>query len=140
MQQWHIHAIPILCKLLPLLFSNIVNNLNGFRQSHWGAFTNRLHLLATNSSTLQNSAISLEPFQHLILGDCDAYGETKHNVHKRFHQIVASNPLSSPNGRCLGASYSALWIPIDMYLEDCLDCSIAATNSIEILSGNVIHQ
>ncbi|PWZ38467.1 Mediator of RNA polymerase II transcription subunit 33B [Zea mays] len=106
-------------------------------QSHWGAFTNRLHLLATNSSTLQNSAISLEPFQHLILGDCDAYGETKHNVHKRFHQIVASNPLSSPNGRCLGASYSALWIPIDMYLEDCLDCSIAATNSIEILSGLV---
>ncbi|WVZ62432.1 LOW QUALITY PROTEIN: hypothetical protein U9M48_012186 [Paspalum notatum var. saurae] len=54
-----------------------------------------------------------------------------------FHPIVASNPLSSPYGRCLGASYSALWIPIDMYLEDCLDGSIAATNSIEILSGLV---
>jgi hypothetical protein len=27
-----------------------------------------------------------------------------------------------------------------MYLEDCLDASIAATNSIEILSGNFIHQ
>jgi hypothetical protein len=99
-----------------------------------------LHLLATNSSTLQNLAISLEPFQQLILGDCNVYGETKHNMRKRFHPIVASNPLSSPNGRCLGASYSALWIPIDMYLEDCLDGSIAATNSIEILSGNFIHQ
>lgn len=106
-------------------------------QSHWGAFTNRLHLLATNSSTLQNSAISLEPFQHLIVGDGNAYGETKHNMRKRFHPTVASNPLSSPNGRCLGASYSSLWIPIDMYLEDCLDASIAATNSIEILSGLV---
>ncbi|XP_039793952.1 mediator of RNA polymerase II transcription subunit 33A-like [Panicum virgatum] len=106
-------------------------------QSHWGAFTNRLHLLATNSSTLQNSAISLEPFQQLILGDSNVYGEAKHNMHKRFHPIVASNPLSSPYGRCLGASYSALWIPIDMYLEDCLDGSIAATNSIEILSGLV---
>nr|CAB3452351.1 unnamed protein product [Digitaria exilis] len=106
-------------------------------QSHWEAFTNRLHLLATNSSTLQNSAISSEPFQQLILGECNVYGETKHNMCKRFHPIVASNPLSSPNGRCLGASYSALWIPIDMYLEDCLDGSIAATNSIEILSGLV---
>lgn len=135
------HEVPFfLCKILHILFNNIVNNLNCFRQSHWGAFTNRLHLLATNSSTLQNSAISLEPFQHLILGDCNAYGETKHNMHKRFHPIVASNPLSSPNGRCLGASYSALWIPIDMYLEDCLDGSIAATNSIETLSGNFIHQ
>ncbi|CAD6220630.1 unnamed protein product [Miscanthus lutarioriparius] len=106
-------------------------------QSHWGAFTNRLHLLATNSSTLQNSAISLEPFQHLIVGDGNAYGETKHNMRKRFHPTVASNPLASPNGRCLGANYSSLWIPIDMYLEDCLDGSIAATNSIEILSGLV---
>ncbi|XP_062187025.1 mediator of RNA polymerase II transcription subunit 33A-like isoform X1 [Phragmites australis] len=106
-------------------------------QSHWGAFTNRLHLLVTNSSTLQNSVISLEPFQQLILGDCNVYGESKHNMRKRFHPIVASNPHSSPIGRCLGASYSALWIPIDMYLEDCLDGSIAATNSIEILSGLV---
>ncbi|KAJ1288615.1 hypothetical protein BS78_02G101500 [Paspalum vaginatum] len=106
-------------------------------QSHWGAFTNQLHLLATNSSILQNSAICLEPFQQLVLGDCNVYGETKHNMRKRFHPIVASNPLSSPYGRCLGASYSALWIPIDMYLEDCLDHSIAATNSIEILSGLV---
>uniref|UniRef100_K3ZQ37 Mediator of RNA polymerase II transcription subunit 33A n=1 Tax=Setaria italica TaxID=4555 RepID=K3ZQ37_SETIT len=105
--------------------------------SHWGTFTSRLHLLATNSSTLQNSAISLEPFQQLILGDCNVYGEIKHNMRKRFHPILASNPLSSPNGRCLGASYSAQWIPIDLYLEDCLDGSIAATNSIEILSGLV---
>ncbi|KAL6639546.1 hypothetical protein ACP70R_023276 [Stipagrostis hirtigluma subsp. patula] len=106
-------------------------------QPHWGAFTHRLHLLATNSSTLQNSAISLEPFQQLILGECNLYGETKNYMRKRFHPVVASVPLSSSNGRCLGASYSALWIPIDMYLEDCLDGSIAATNSIEILSGLV---
>lgn len=117
-----------------------LSTLNCFRQSHWGAFANRLHLLATNSSTLQNSAISLGPFQHLILGDCNAYGDTKHKMRKRFHPIVPSNPLSSPNGRCLGASYSELWIPIDMYLEDCLDASIAATNSIEILSGNFIRK
>ena len=130
----------VCAKSCTFYLNNIVDNLKCFRQSHWGAFTNRLHLLATNSSTLQNLAISLEPFQQLILGDCNVYGETKHNMRKRFHPIVASNPLSSPNGRCLGASYSALWIPIDMYLEDCLDGSIAATNSIEILSGNFIHQ
>ncbi|KAK3124757.1 hypothetical protein QOZ80_7BG0592130 [Eleusine coracana subsp. coracana] len=106
-------------------------------QSHWVTFTNRLHLLATNSSAFQNSAISLEPFQQLLQGDCYVYGGTKQNMRKRFHPVVSSRPISSPNGRCLGASYSALWIPIDMYLEDCLDGSIAATNSIETLSGLV---
>ena len=80
--------------------------------------------------------MSLDAFQQLILGDRNVYGDNKHNLRNQFHPMVASNPLSSPNGRCLGGSYSALWIPIDMYLEDCLDGSIAATNSIEILSGN----
>lgn len=42
-------------------------------------------------------------------------------------------------GYCLGASPSALWIPIDLYLEDCIDGSVAATNSIELLSGIDFH-
>ncbi|KAK1681353.1 hypothetical protein QYE76_042201 [Lolium multiflorum] len=106
-------------------------------QTQWGVFTNRLQLLVANSSTLQASTMSLDAFQQLILDDHNVYGYNKHNLRKRFHPMVASNPLSSPNGRCLGGSYSALWIPIDMYLEDCLDGSIAATNSIETLSGLV---
>ncbi|XP_071682367.1 mediator of RNA polymerase II transcription subunit 33A isoform X2 [Lolium perenne] len=106
-------------------------------QTQWGVFTNRLQLLVANSSTLQASTMSLDAFQQLILDDHNVYGDNKHNLRKRFHPMVASNPLSSPNGRCLGGSYSALWIPIDMYLEDCLDGSIAATNSIETLSGLV---
>ncbi|CAM0905689.1 unnamed protein product [Alopecurus aequalis] len=107
------------------------------KQTQWGVFTNRVQLLVANSSTLQASTVSLDAFQQLILGDHNVYGDNKHNLRRKFHPMVASNPLSSPNGRCLGGSYSALWIPIDMYLEDCLDGSIAATNSIEILSGLV---
>ncbi|KAF0933181.1 hypothetical protein E2562_016130 [Oryza meyeriana var. granulata] len=107
------------------------------KQTQWAAFTNRLQLLITKSSTLQTSTIALEAFQQLNLDVCNIFREHKHWLRRKFHPIVASNPLSSPNGRCLGASYSALWIPIDMYLEDCLDASIAATNSIEILSGLV---
>ncbi|XBI91340.1 hypothetical protein VPH35_028682 [Triticum aestivum] len=106
-------------------------------QTQWGLFTYRLQLLVANSSTLQASTMSLEAFQQLILDDHNVHGENKHSLHKKFHPMVASNPLSSPNGHCLGGSYSALWTPIDMYLEDCLDGSIAATNSIEILSGLV---
>jgi hypothetical protein len=122
------------------LVKNIVIDLKCFRQSHWVAFTNRLRLLATNSSTIQNSAISLEPFQQLLQGDSNVYGGIKHNMSKRIHPLMFAGPLSSPNGRCIGASYSSLWIPVDMYLEDCLNGSIAATNSIETLSGNVIYQ
>ncbi|VAH45822.1 unnamed protein product [Triticum turgidum subsp. durum] len=92
-----------------------------------------------------NSVITIELIGHLlhdkvitrILSLARENIENKHSLHKKFHPMVASNPLSSPNGHCLGGSYSALWTPIDMYLEDCLDGSIAATNSIEILSGLV---
>ncbi|EAZ39103.1 hypothetical protein OsJ_23535 [Oryza sativa Japonica Group] len=90
-----------------------------------------------------NNVITIELIGHLlhdkvithILSLARENIENKHWLRRKFHPIVTSNPLSSPNGRCLGASYSAQWIPIDMYLEDCLDGSIAATNSIETLSG-----
>ncbi|XP_040381743.1 mediator of RNA polymerase II transcription subunit 33A isoform X2 [Oryza brachyantha] len=107
------------------------------KQSQWSAFANRLQLIITKSSTLRTSTIALKSFQQLHLDVYNIFRGNKHWLHRKLHPIVASNPLSSPNGRCLGASYSALWIPIDMYLEDCLDGSIAATNSIEILSGLV---
>uniref|UniRef100_A0A0D9WWS8 Mediator of RNA polymerase II transcription subunit 33A n=1 Tax=Leersia perrieri TaxID=77586 RepID=A0A0D9WWS8_9ORYZ len=106
-------------------------------QSQWVAFTKQLQVLITKSSTIQASTIALEAFEQLNLDVCNIFRENKHWSRRKFHPIMASNPLNSPHGRCLGASYSALWIPIDMYLEDCLDGSIAATNSIEILSGLV---
>ncbi|PKA59311.1 Mediator of RNA polymerase II transcription subunit 33A [Apostasia shenzhenica] len=43
--------------------------------------------------------------------------------------------LKQLGGQCHGTSHSTLWIPIDLYLEDCIDGSVAATNAIEILSG-----
>lgn len=124
-----------------LLHDKVVNRILSLARENmktqWGVFANRLQLLVANSSTLKASKMSSEAFQQLILDEHNVYGENKHSPRKKFHPTVAFNPISSPNGRCLGASYSALWIPIDMYLEDCLHGSIAATNSIEILSGLV---
>ncbi|XP_072996875.1 mediator of RNA polymerase II transcription subunit 33A-like isoform X2 [Typha latifolia] len=103
--------------------------------SQWGAFTNRLRLLATNSSALGSSIIPVEVLQQLIDNCNKLGGECKANRHREFYNNVASGSLTLPGLYCPGSSRSALWIPIDLYLEDCIDGSVAATSSIEILSG-----
>lgn len=54
--------------------------------------------------------------------------------YQEFCSII-SGPHSSLGGLRHGASHSSLWIPLDIYLEDCVDGSVAATNAIEIISG-----
>ena len=48
-------------------------------------------------------------------------------------QSITSVSLSSLGGLCHGTSHSSLWIPLDLYLEDCVDISVSATNAIEII-------
>ncbi|PKU77796.1 mediator of RNA polymerase II transcription subunit 33A isoform X1 [Dendrobium catenatum] len=103
--------------------------------THWGSFSQRLHLLSTNSSTLQNSSVLRETLQQLLL---DGFGRScKSGRHVEFCAVIAPGCMASPGGHCHGATRSSLWIPIDLYLEDCIDGSVAATNAIEILSGLV---
>lgn len=49
---------------------------------------------------------------------------------------MAFEYLSSSASLCHGASHSALWIPLDLMLEDAMDgYQVSATSSIEIISG-----
>ncbi|XP_020101456.1 mediator of RNA polymerase II transcription subunit 33A-like [Ananas comosus] len=106
--------------------------------SQWGSFASRLHLLATKSSALRNSTVSVQLFQRLIAGDWNILGkECKQNRKLEVRSLISFGSRTL-GGYCLGASPSALWIPIDLYLEDCIDGSVAATNSIELLSGLVM--
>ncbi|KAG0480467.1 hypothetical protein HPP92_011325 [Vanilla planifolia] len=50
--------------------------------------------------------------------------------------FIAPGFMTDSCGQCHGAN-SSIWIPIDLYLEDCIDGAVAATNAIEILSGLV---
>ncbi|KAJ0976074.1 hypothetical protein J5N97_018039 [Dioscorea zingiberensis] len=97
----------------------------------WGVFTLCLHVLETNSSSLPSGErLQLAADDHKKFGrDCN-YGRPE-----ELSTLIASGSLTSSGGHCHGASCSALWIPLDLYLEDCIDMSVAPTNAIEILSG-----
>ncbi|KAJ4809038.1 Mediator of RNA polymerase II transcription subunit 33A [Rhynchospora pubera] len=94
--------------------------------SQWGSFIERLHLLTANSFSLRGSTTSLEVIKNWIGRNHGQFQVLKPKRHKWRRTTLTP-----------GVGSSTLWIPIDMYLEDCVDGSVAATNSIEILSGLV---
>lgn len=104
---------------------------SSFRPSHWDAFTHHLNLLATSSSALRNSTVSPEKLQFFVI-DTSRFGREGQSRHC---PAVSSGSLTSSGGHRPGYSNCSLWIPIDLYLEDCLDGSVAATDAIEVLSG-----
>lgn len=115
---------------LVLLFNILI-----LRPSHWGVFCQCLHVLAENSSALQNSTISPEVLLQLISDNCSGFCRELHMNHNGgIHAITSSGFLRSSVGHSQAVN-SVLWIPIDLYLEDCIDGSVAATSAIELLSG-----
>ncbi|KAJ4954696.1 hypothetical protein NE237_011479 [Protea cynaroides] len=108
--------------------------------SHWGDFIQRLRLLAENSSALKNSKIlSPEALLQLISDKHKLFSrKCKITSQQEFHAVLASGSLTSCAGQCYGASKSALWLPIDMILEDAMDgYQVNATSAIDTLSGFV---
>ncbi|XP_077232002.1 mediator of RNA polymerase II transcription subunit 33A-like isoform X2 [Tasmannia lanceolata] len=105
---------------------------------HWGGFIQRLQLIVKNSSALRNSTMSPETL--LLLGSLykpkKGGLECKPSQHHELCSTVAFRAPTSFVDHFYGASCSALWIPLDMFLEDCIDGSqVAASCAIEILTG-----
>ncbi|KAI4345554.1 hypothetical protein L6164_012665 [Bauhinia variegata] len=106
--------------------------------AHWLSFTQRLQLLGSNSLALRNSrTLSPEAFLQLT---SDTYTvlsrECKTSSQQKFHAVMAFEYLSSSASLCHGASHSALWIPLDLVLEDAMDgYQVSATSAVETISG-----
>lgn len=103
----------------------------------------RLRLLGTNSSALRNSTISPEILlQSSSLYTPKSFGlECKPSPHQDSCAVIASASLTSSAGDCFGPSTSALWIPLDMFLEDCLDgTQVAASCAIDTLTSNALSE
>ncbi|KAL7144625.1 hypothetical protein ABFS83_07G024900 [Erythranthe nasuta] len=97
--------------------------------THWESFIQTMQLLLEHSSALRNSkCISPEILLKLIS-----------DAHKiKVHPVVQVTPLVNSAGLCIGTSQSALWLPLDMLLEDAMDGSqVNATSAIEIITGLV---
>ncbi|CAK9151038.1 unnamed protein product [Ilex paraguariensis] len=107
---------------------------------HWGCFVERLRLLAANSSALRSSKnITPEVLLQLASDSRRVLSrECKTSSQQQFHAMMASGSLVSSAGQCHGASRSALWLPIDLFLEDTMDGSqVTATSAAETLTGLV---
>lgn len=62
--------------------------------------------------------------------------ECKTSCLQKFHEVMAYGPLASSAGLCHGTTRSALWLPLDLVLEDVMDGSqVNATSAIEIVIG-----
>ncbi|KAM7521558.1 hypothetical protein LguiA_011460 [Lonicera macranthoides] len=108
--------------------------------AHWGCFIQCLRLLAANSLTLRSSKkITPEAMLQLTSDTRRLLSrECKTSSLQQFHAVMASGSLISSAGQCHGASHSALWLPIDLFLEDTMDGSqVVATSAAETLTGLV---
>lgn len=109
-----------------------------FRAAHWTSFIQRLQLLGSNSLALRNSKtltpealIQLTSDSHIVL-----HQECKTASSQKYHAVMASGSLASSAGLCHGNSRSALWLPLDLVLEDAMDgYQVDATSSVETITG-----
>lgn len=87
------------------------------------AFRNSKHL--TSDALLQ-----------LTFDKCRLFPKERVVTVKHFNTLIGSGSLISSAGQCYGSSPSALWLPIDLFLEDALGGSqVLATSAIASLTG-----
>ncbi|GER30150.1 mediator of RNA polymerase II transcription subunit, partial [Striga asiatica] len=103
----------------------------------WESFTQRMQLLLENSSALRNmNSTTLEILRQLISNNYKI--KSRHfqaTIRQEFDSVLESKPLFHSAGLCLGTSQSALWLPLDMLLEDAMDGSqVNATSAVEIIT------
>ncbi|XP_034908175.1 mediator of RNA polymerase II transcription subunit 33B isoform X2 [Populus alba] len=104
--------------------------------SHWGGFIEQLQLLVVHSAALRNSKhITPDAFLQLTSDTRRVLSRKCKTISQHeFHAVMFSGSLKSSVGQCRGASQSAVWLPIDLFLEDTMDGSqVTTTSAIENL-------
>ena len=99
-----------------------------------------LRLLAAHSISLRNSKdITPEALLQLTSDSCLLMDrECKSISLQQSHALMASGSLVSSTGPSHGASRSAVWLPIDLFLEDIMEgCMVATTSAAETLAGTI---
>ena len=97
-----------------------------------------MKILAAKSSALRisknitaDALLQLTSDAHRVFArDCNR------SSHQQFHAVMASSLLIFSSAQCRGATHSALWLPIDIFLEDTMDGSqVVATSATETVIG-----
>ncbi|KNA04417.1 hypothetical protein SOVF_199670 isoform A [Spinacia oleracea] len=104
----------------------------------WSAFTERLELLATNSSTLKNPEILSPKMLSKLTSDARKVSSWEYKKSGEvFSAESAFRSMVFP-AQCQETYHSGLWLPLDVVLEDMMDGSqVTATSAVEIITGLV---
>ncbi|XP_023738401.1 mediator of RNA polymerase II transcription subunit 33A [Lactuca sativa] len=119
--------------------SRILNLARQNMSAHWMSFIHHLRLLVANSTAVRNSK-DIIPEALLQLTSDNPVQLSRECKGKtislqQFHAIAACGSLISSAGQSHGASRSAIWLPIDLFLEDTMDgYVVAATSASETLT------
>ncbi|XP_048228319.1 mediator of RNA polymerase II transcription subunit 33B isoform X2 [Ricinus communis] len=108
--------------------------------SYWRGFIHRIQLLAANSAALRNSKhINPEILLQLTSDTRRLLSQDRKKISlEDFHSVMSSGSLISSAGQCHGASWSVLWLPIDLFLEHAMDGSqVTAISAVDNLTGLV---
>ncbi|KAK7285393.1 hypothetical protein RJT34_20163 [Clitoria ternatea] len=134
-------AIEIMTEFLQhRVTSRILSLVHRNMSSYWEPFIHQMQRLASNSSVLRNlkhiTAETLlllaENIQGAVSRECKTMSKLETNL-----VMPACSQISSV-AQSYGDSWSSLWLPIDLILEDALDGGqVAAFSAIEIITGLV---
>lgn len=92
----------------------------------------------SNSSTFRNLGNNIAETLLSLTQNIQAVvsHEFKTKSKVRAKEVISSGSLMSFAAQSYGDSWSALWLPIDLILEDALDGGqVAAFSAIEIITG-----
>ncbi|XP_017418682.1 mediator of RNA polymerase II transcription subunit 33B [Vigna angularis] len=134
-------AIEIIAEFLQhKMTSRILSLVHWNMPSYWKSFVHQTQLLVSNSPILRNlrnntadSLMSLTQNIHAVVSH-----EFKIKSKVRTEEVICGGSPMSFAAQSSGDSWSALWLPIDLILEDALDGGqVAAFSAIEIITGLV---
>ncbi|CAN0892637.1 Mediator of RNA polymerase II transcription subunit 33B [Linum grandiflorum] len=119
-------------RILYLAFANMPSN--------WGSFTQGMQTLLANSEALRSSKLltpaDLEQLLSKTIVPFHRFFKSK--LQLECHAGISSTSIKSSAGQWHGTSQSDLWLPIDLFLEQCMDGSqLAVVSAIENLVGLV---
>lgn len=98
-----------------------------------------VRLLVGNSTALRNSKdITPEALLQLTSDNRAQLSRESKTSLQQFNAVMACGSLISSAGQSYGAGSSAIWLPIDLFLEDTMDGYVVATTSAaETLTGTI---
>ncbi|KAH7522398.1 hypothetical protein FEM48_Zijuj07G0134100 [Ziziphus jujuba var. spinosa] len=104
--------------------------------THWISFIQQVQLLESNSLALRNSkTLTPEALLKLTIDNGTVLSRETSSLQK-FLAVLTFGSLASSAGLCHGASRSALWLPLDLVLEDAMDgYQVDAISAIERITG-----